>query len=252
MIDSIEGCLFMENDIRKIRYGTVRDAGQLRYGISIFLQGCDKPVSATYETKPQMLSVLSDIQKAWADSAQEQQIPAVLAEFRILKERMDETERQLEEWRTQRNSAAGGKGSKKKASKKKGPEASREPARFVPPTDEEIIAYIKEKKIDEKLGTPAEVIAEAFRSVYESNEPTGEKDENGFSIYKWKKSSGEPVENWKLCMNTFKGRQLMWNGERSSGSGRRPNENQFTRGVENNRYDFDALEEEIANSPIAT
>ena len=250
MIDSIEGCLFMENDIRKIRYGTVRDAGQLRYGISIFLQGCDKPVSATYETKPQMLSVLSDIQKAWADSAQEQQIPAVLAEFRILKERMDETERQLDEWKQQQNSAANGKSSRKKISKKNRSTGAKEPARFIPPTDEEIIAYIKEKKIDEKLGTPAEVIAESFRSVYESNEPTGEKDENGFSIYKWKKASGEPVENWKLCMNTFKGRQLMWNGERSSE--RKTKENQFTRGVENNKYDFDALEEEIANSPIAT
>lgn len=245
MIDIIGGCLFMESDIRKIRYGEINSAGRTKYGITVFLQGDERPVSEVYESELEMSSALSQIRRAWADSRQEQRHPSLADEFRIMQERMDETERQLDAWRTAQQSTAAGSRQKKKAAKKKGTAAPKEPAHFIPPTDEELIAYIKEKKIDQKLATPAETIAESFRSVYESDEPTGEKDSSGSAIFKWKKANGDPVENWKLCMNTFKGRQLMWNGERSAGAGKKPGKNQFTQGVQNNEYDFDQLEKDL-------
>ena len=115
---------------------------------------------------------------------------------------------------------------RKAGSRKKAKEPEKE---FTPPTDEEIIAYIKERQMDTKLGQPAETIAEAFRDVYEKEEDTGEQDENGFSIRRivWRKANGDPVQDWKGCLRTFKGRQLMWMGEASAakGSGRQKTKN---------------------------
>ena len=118
---------------------------------------------------------------------------------------------------------------------------------FLPPTEEEIISYIKEKKIDESLGIDAETIAESFRSTYESDEPTGEKDENGFTIYKWKKANGDPVQDWKGCLRTFKARQLVW-AAKEKAAGTKPKTNQFN-AFEQNSYSDEELEE-IENSSV--
>ena len=143
---------------------------------------------------------------------------------------------------------------KPKAGNRKKPKESEK--EFTPPTDEEIIAYIKERQMDAKLGQPAETIAEAFRDVYEKEEETGEKDENGFSIRRivWRKANGDMVQDWKGCLRTFKGRQLMWHGDASavkeSGRQKVSKPNQFC-DFDQNQYTDDEitdLENDLLNS----
>lgn len=163
----------------------------------------------------------------------------------ILARRIEATEEALEEMRRQQ------KQEKPKKAKKTAKQQKKKEKPFLPPTQEEIISYIKEKKIDEELGVDAETIAESFRCVYESEEPTGEKDANGFTVYKWKKANGEPVQDWKGCLRTFKGRQAMWDAKKkASGStqGTSGKKNQFC-DFEQNSYTDEELEE-IANSSV--
>ena len=169
--------------------------------------------------------------------------------------RLTATEKELEEMRSLIRKETPKKPKKQKTktgSRKKPKESEKE---FVPPTDEEIIAYIKERQIDTKLGQPAETVAEAFRDVYEKEEDTGEQDENGFSIRRivWRKANGDPVQDWKGCLRTFKGRQLMWHGDATAakGSGRKVSKNnQFCEFSQNEYTDEEIadLENELLNS----
>lgn len=169
--------------------------------------------------------------------------------------RLTATEKELEEMRSLIKKETSQKTKKQKsktANRKKPKEPEKE---FSPPTDEEIIAYIKERGMDAKLGQPAETIAEAFRDVYEKEEDTGEKDENGFSIRRtiWRKANGDPVSDWKGCLRTFKGRQLMWKGEatvaKESGRQKAKN-NQFCEFGQNEYTDeeIEDLENDLLNS----
>lgn len=154
-----------------------------------------------------------------------------------LLERIRATEEELERMRQAQ-----------KAEKPKKPKKTRQPKKekrakeFTPPTTEEIAAYIKEKEIDKKLDVPADVIAESFRGVYEKEEDTGQKDENGFTIYRtvWRKADGSLVENWKSCLQTFKSRQLIWDAKKSTGQPAK--KNQFTE-FKQNEYSDEELEE---------
>lgn len=161
----------------------------------------------------------------------------------ILIRRIEATEEALAEMRSKQKQS-GQKKVKKPAGKQTGKKKEKT---FLPPTEEEIISYIKEKKIDESLGIDAETIAESFRSTYESDEPTGEKDENGFTIYKWKKANGDPVQDWKGCLRTFKARQLVWSAKEKA-AGTKPKTNQFN-AFEQNSYSDEELEE-IENSSV--
>ena len=161
----------------------------------------------------------------------------------ILIRRIEATEEALAEMRSKQKHS-GQKKTKKPAGKQAGKKKEKT---FLPPTEEEIISYIKEKKIDESLGIDAETIAESFRSTYESDEPTGEKDENGFTIYKWKKANGDPVQDWKGCLRTFKARQLVWSAKEKV-AGTKPKTNQFNN-FEQNSYSDEELEE-IENSSV--
>lgn len=161
----------------------------------------------------------------------------------ILIRRIEATEEALAEMRSKQKHSG-----QKKAKKPAGKQAGKKKEKtFLPPTEEEIISYIKEKKIDESLGIDAETIAESFRSTYESDEPTGEKDENGFTIYKWKKANGHPVQDWKGCLRTFKARQLVWSAKEKA-TGAKPKANQFNQ-FEQNSYSDEELEE-IENSSV--
>ena len=118
-----------------------------------------------------------------------------------------------------------------------------------PPTDEEIIAYIKEKGIDQKLGQPAETLAESFRDIYEREEEVKDKAGNITVRTVWRKANGSIVKDWKGCLRTFKGRQLMWAGETATQSNKtRGKRNQFN-DFQQNDYDFDELEKELAETP---
>lgn len=166
-----------------------------------------------------------------------------------LMERIRATEEELEKMRKAQRQA------KPKKEKKTGKAQKRPKKPFVPPEDEEIISYIKERKIDEKLGIPAEVIAESFRSVYEKEEDTGETDENGFAVRNivWRKADGSLVENWKSCLQTFKARQLVWDAKKDTRKEEKGEEkptksrwkNQFTNFHQNEYTDeeFDEIEE---------
>lgn len=161
----------------------------------------------------------------------------------ILIRRIEATEEALAEMRSKQKHSG-----QKKAKKPAGKQAGKKKEKtFLPPTEEEIISYIKEKKIDESLGIDAETIAESFRSTYESDEPTGEKDENGFTIYKWKKANGNPVRDWKGCLRTFKARQLVWSAKEKA-AGTKLKTNQFNT-FEQNSYSDEELEE-IENSSV--
>ena len=161
--------------------------------------------------------------------------------------RLTATEKELEEMRSLIKKETSKKNKKQKpkaGSRKKTKEPEKE---FTPPTDEEIIAYIKERQMDTKLGQSAETIAEAFRDVYEKEEDTGEQDENGFSIRRiiWRKANGDPVQDWKGCLRTFKGRQLMWKGEASVAkeSGKKASKtNQFCE-FDQNEYTYEEIED---------
>ncbi len=167
--------------------------------------------------------------------------------------RLTATEKELEEMRSLIRKETPKKAKKQKAgSRKKAKEPEKE---FTPPTGEEIIAYIKERQMDTKLGQSAETIAEAFRDVYEKEEDTGEQDENGFSIRRivWRKANGDPVQDWKGCLRTFKGRQLMWHGDATAakGSGRKVSKNnQFCEFGQNEYTDEEIadLEKDLLNS----
>ena len=168
--------------------------------------------------------------------------------------RLTATEKELEEMRSliKKETPKKSKKQKPKTGRKKPKEPEKE---FTPPTDEEIIAYIKERQMDTKLGQSAETIAEAFRDVYEKEEDTGEQDENGFSIRRivWRKANGDQVQDWKGCLRTFKGRQLMWHGDATAakGSGRKVSKNnQFCEFGQNEYTDEEIadLENELLNS----
>lgn len=161
----------------------------------------------------------------------------------ILIRRIEATEEALAEMRSKQKHSDRKK-TKKPAGKQTGKKKEKT---FLPPTEEEIISYIKEKKIDESLGIDAETIAESFRSTYESDEPTGEKDENGFTIYKWKKANGDPVQDWKGCLRTFKARQIVWSAKEKTAR-TKPKTNQFNN-FEQNSYSDEELEE-IENSSV--
>ena len=162
--------------------------------------------------------------------------------------RLTATEKELEEMRSliKKETPKKPKKQKPKTGRKKPKEPEKE---FSPPTDEEIIAYIKERGMDAKLGQPAETIAEAFRDVYEKEEETGEKDDNGFSIRRivWRKANGDPVQDWKGCLRTFKARQLVWSAKEKA-AGTKPKTNQFN-AFKQNSYSDEELEE-IENSSV--
>lgn len=160
-----------------------------------------------------------------------------------LMERIRATEEELQKMRAAQKQEKPKK-QKKQPAKKAARKTQKKP--FEIPTDEEIICYIKEKGIDKKLDIQAEVIAESFRSIYEKEEDTGEKDENGFAVRKtvWRKANGSLVENWKSCLQTFKARQLVWDAKAEKKEARPGKKNQFC-DFEQNQYTDEELEEII-------
>ena len=157
-----------------------------------------------------------------------------------LQERLRITEQELERMR---RAQATPKASRAKTKKKQ------EETPIEPPTDEEIIAYIQEKGIDQKLGQPAETLAESFRDIYEREEEVKDKAGNITVRTVWRKANGSIVKDWKGCLRTFKGRQLMWAGETATQSNKtRGKRNQFN-DFQQNDYDFDELEKELAETP---
>ena len=169
---------------------------------------------------------------------------------RLLADRLRETEEELERMRDQLNREKAKK--KPKPKSKKPQKAKPKPKKdFVIPETSEIVDYIKEKGIDEKLKIPAEVIAESFRSVYEKEEDTGEKDDSGAPICRtvWRKANGSLVENWKSCLQTFKARQLVWDAKQGEKPAKKPFNNQFNQ-FEQNSYSDEELEE-LENSSVS-
>lgn len=243
MIDLMEGRLFMEQDIRKIQYGKNSQNGKPCFVISVYLQGDEKPENAVYQSEMEMHRDLSIIKKAWLDSLQEpSKHPSVAEEIRILQERLEETDRRLEEWRAlQQEEAVSGKktsGRKKPAKKKEGRQLS-----------------VEEAKDRVDASDMAEDAREALKTwvqyKYEMNQPY---KETGFKslLTKMKNSVrqfGQAAVSDLIedCMaNRYQG--IIWDRLKKGTK----KENQFTRGVANNTYDYDALEKELANSPDAT
>ena len=243
MIDIIPGRLFLEKDIQLIESGPYRNAGKPCFAILISLYGREKPIIALYDNEIDMESAASVIRKAWADGMQEPQAgQSVAEEIRIMQERLDETERRLEEWRAkQQEAAVSGKkaaGRKKPAKKKEGRQLSLEEAK----TKVDAVDMSEEAR---------EILKTWVQYKYEMNQPY---KETGFkslitkmknSVQKFRQDVvSDLIED---CMaNRYQG--IIWDRlKKGPKTG-----NQFTGGVENNKYDFAALEEELANSPLAT
>ena len=176
--------------------------------------------------------------------------PTASGAERLLADRLRETEEELERMRDQLSKEKAKKKPKTKPKKSQKPK-SKVKKDFVIPETSEIVDYIKEKGIDEKLKIPAEVIAESFRSVYEKEEDTGEKDDSGAPICRtvWRKANGNLVENWKSCLQTFKARQLVWDAKQGEKPAKKPFNNQFNQ-FEQNEYTDEELDE-IINSSVS-
>lgn len=134
MIDIIPGRLFLEKDIQLIESGPYRSAGKQCFAVHISLYGREKPIIALYDNEIETGSAVSRIRKAWTESIEPLQPDKSMAEeFQIMQERLDETERRLEEWRAmQQEAAVSGKkaaGRKKPAKKKEGRQLSLEEAK---------------------------------------------------------------------------------------------------------------------------
>ena len=153
-----------------------------------------------------------------------------------LEKRKTETEEYLNQARK--------KSPKKTAAKKK----KKEEIYIKPPTSEEIIAHIQKMGYDKQLEVPADIIADAFVAVYETTEPTGETDDNGFATYKWKLANGNPVKDWKGCLRTYIGRERMHKASRKTGVIK---QNQFNQGVQNNEYNWEELERELYKQQLS-
>jgi len=253
MIDIIPGRLFHEKDIQLIESGPYRNAGKPCFAILISLYGREKPVIAIYDSEIEMGSAISAIRKAWSESAGPDK--SIAEEIRVMQERLDETERRLEEWRNlQQQETASGKKAfsrKKPAKKKEGRKLSLEEAK----------TRVDASDISEEA---RETLKTWVQYKYEMNQPY---KETGFKslITKMKNSvlqygQASVTDLIEDCMaNRYQG--IIW--ERLKKGTQKENqiknqpknrsENQFTRGVKSNEYDFDALEEELlANSPLAT
>ena len=161
-----------------------------------------------------------------------------------LEKRKQETDKYLDQAR-QRDQSKAAKSRKAKTEKKK-----KEETYIKPPTGEEIISQIKKMGYDKKLDVPADIIADAFVAVYETTEPTGETDERGFAIFKWKLANGKPVRDWRGCLRTYIGREQMHKASRKTET-RTKRQNQFTRGVENNEYNWEELERELYEQQLS-
>ena len=188
-----------------------------------------------FGTEQERDNAFAGILNAAGEKKEEEDLTAKLVE------RIRATEEELQRMRTAQKQEKPKK-PKKQAAKKTQKKPPKKP--FEIPTDEEITDYIKEKGIDKKLGIPAEVIAESFRSVYEKEEDTGEKDENGFSVRRlvWRKANGSLVENWKSCLQTFKARQIVWDARAKKKEAIPAKKNQFC-DFEQNQYSDEELEE---------
>ena len=245
MIDIIPGQLFKEEDIVLIQSGPYgKEKGKPKgYAVSISLRGRDKPVIGLYDAESEMQGAVSRIRKAWEESGTGRKPDNSMAEaVRILQERFEETDRRLEEWRAlQQEEAVSGKktsGRKKPAKKKEGRQLS-----------------VEEAKDRVDTSDMAEDAREALKTwvqyKYEMNQPY---KETGFKslLTKMKNSVrqfGQAAVSDLIedCMaNRYQG--IIWDRLKKGTK----KENQFTGGVVNNAYDYDALEKELANSPIAT
>lgn len=123
MIDILEGRLFLEKDILKIKHGKYNQNGTECFAIAVYLRGSDVPENAIYRTEPEMLRDLSLIEKAWKAAVQDDSPhSSILEEFQRMQARLDETERKLEEWHAYQKAEAPGKqksqGKKKPAKEK--------------------------------------------------------------------------------------------------------------------------------------
>ena len=118
MIDILEGRLFLEKDILKIKHGKYNQNGTECFAIAVYLRGSDVPENAIYRTEPEMLRDLSLIEKAWKAAVQDDSPhSSILEEFQRMQARLDETERKLEEWHAYQQAEASGE--KKSQGKKK-------------------------------------------------------------------------------------------------------------------------------------
>jgi len=243
MIDIIPGQLFKEEDIVLIQsgpYGKEKDKPK-GYAVSISLRGRDKPVIGLYDAESEMQGAVSRIRKAWEESGTGRKPDNSMAEaVRILQERLEETDRRLEEWRAlQQEAMAKEAGKKQKAAGTTKKAKKREPKPFVPPTMDDVIKHILENGYEKVAHQKPEGIARRFIRYYA---PDG----------KWRFKDGRPVKDWKKCMANWINRidEDEETQETEAPPATRPN--QFTQGVANNAYDFDTLEKELANSPDAT
>lgn len=175
--------------------------------------------------------------------------------MQIMADRIRMTEQELERMRKEQREQKPKKEKKTQAKKPKrtADKKAAESKPFEPPSDEEMIDYISgDQKLTEalqKVGNTPESTVQYFRSLYEKERETGEKDESGFSVREvyWEDKTGTAVQNWKNKL-----RQHILHGvifdekDRSRSTGNRTKKNAFNE-FKQNVYTDEELEE-IVNS----
>lgn len=245
MIDILQGRLFMEKDILKIKYGPYTNKGSQCYAISIFLKGSETPENAIYRTEPEMLRDLSLIEKAWKDAMQDPSDTAsILGEFEKMQQRLAETEQKLEEWRQQQQA-----GQTENPSKSKNSPAKKKPKEKTALQRAEAEAAAEGTELPERAKT---ALLEWISYKYEKHQPY---QKTGFKVLLTKmrnnteKYGEEAVaELISDCMSSgYQG--ITWDRLKKPGT-QGAKKNQFN-SFEQNEYSDEDLTE-LENSPIAT
>lgn len=225
---------FREKDIRMLCPSDRKNAaGVSIFTLWIYLEGIGKPIAANYGTEQGRDEDFMRIRAAWqqyTDRSDREagELEEIRTAVQSLQEAMDRTDAWMEDLRKEMEDLRKGK---PKPAAKAPKTKKREPKPFVPPTMEEIVKHILENGYEKVARQKPEGIARRFVRYYA---PDG----------KWRFKDGRPVKDWKKCMANWINR--IDEDEETQAAGAPVKKNQFTQGVENNEYDYDQLEAELA------
>lgn len=210
------------------------------YSLFLHIADVEKPLACSYDSPEERDEDCMRISEAWEHACSSEQeildrIRSMEQANRSMQEAIRRTDAMLEEARRQQEVMAEEARKKPKTSGTAKKVKKRETKPFVPPTLEEVVKHILENGYEKVARQQPEGIARRFIRYYA---PDG----------KWRFKDGRPVKDWKKCMANWINRIDEDEEAQKSGTPPAARPNQFTQGVENNGYDFDQLEKELAGS----
>ena len=230
-----------EKDIRMLCPADRKDRnGFTLYTLYLYIADVEKPPACNYDSPEARDEDCMRISEAWEHACSSEQeildrIRSMEQANRSMQEAIRRTDAMLEEARRQQEAMAEEARKRPKTAGTVKKAKKRETKPFVPPTFEEVVKHILENGYEKVARQQPEGIARRFIRYYA---PDG----------KWRFKDGRPVKDWKKCMANWINRIDEDEETQKSGAPPAARPNQFTQGVDNNGYDFDQLEEELAGS----